>query len=257
MRVFEVMFKKETKIILILLLCCTFFSCQEEFVVKADIDRYILFNSEYTKEIRDQIKVHFEFLVEQEREIVLPFIITKSWSIDSIIYVSQDRKRIFTQLFLRRIDNRASKVDISIEIIGASQNGKWYFLQGSTTLYPRDNYKYDYSAPFTYEEMSFLANRYLFPRVVSYKDGEYNVSKEFFSSLLGELDSSKKDGDSLFIERVNGYSSKSVPKEKLERIRKEQRESKPITVAKPTLWSQWFAKKKLFDSKEWKNRRKE
>ncbi|MFT6334545.1 MAG: hypothetical protein ACJATI_001284 [Halioglobus sp.] len=251
------MFNQDTNIIMLLFLSSIFISCGEDNLGKSEIDIYVSLTQESTSEIHNQIEDHFECLIDQEREIVLQFIANKSWSVDPVIYLNESKKRIVTNLFCRQVENRGTKVDVSRELVGAFINEKWHFLQGSTTYYPRDNYKYDYSTPFTFEEMSFLANRYLFPRVVSYEDGEYNVSKEFFSSLLGELDSSEKDGDSLFIERVNGYSSKSIPKEKLERIRKEQRESKPITVAKPSLWSQWFGKKKLFDSKEWKNRRKE
>jgi hypothetical protein len=253
----KVMYNLEIKIIAICMFACIFYSCQKPDVVKIDVDSYVNNYSENIKNIRKTTKDYFQYLIDNEKEIVLPIILASSWSIDPVIYISEDKRRFYTHLLKRKVEWRNSTTDMATVLIGAKIRDRWHYLQGDVTYYPRDDYKSDGSKPFTFEELSYLVNRRLLPNIVKVVDGEYVVSEEFFANTLKSLDSHVEGGDSLFLSKVNGYSTKSVPKEKLERIRKEQRESRPRIVESKSLWQQWFGKKKLFDSKEWKNRRKE
>lgn len=251
------MFKKEIKIIIFSLFIIMFNSCQKTDLVKKEIDHFYKNNNKEIFYVQNIIQFHLQELIDFEREIVLPLICSSSWEIDSIIYFSQDKRRLYTHYLKRQIDWKDAKVDVSNELIGAYINDQWYFLEGSVTYFPRDDYKSDGNTPFTFEELSYLANRRLFPNIVSQKDGKYVVANDFFANTLKELDSSNPEGDSLFLARVSAYSTKSVPKEKLEKIRQEQRASRPRVIEPPSTWQRWFGKKKLFDTKEWKNRRSE
>lgn len=252
-----VLFNQEIRVILFAVIICMTYSCKMINLVKRDIDTYIACNESDIESIRKFVKYHFQELVENENENVLQLISCRSWEVDPVVYVKEDKKRFYTHLNTRQFERRDAQIDVSTDLIGAFINGKWHFLKGSVTYYPRDDYKSDGNTPFTFEELSYLANRNLFPSIVSQKGGKYIVSNEFFSNALKELDSSNQEGDSLFLARANAYSTKSVPKEKLDRIRQEQKASRPRVIEPPSLWQRWFGKKKLFDNKEWKNRRKE
>ena len=147
-------------------------------------------------------------------------------------------------------------MDSSLGVLGAKIKNKWYFIFGGTTYYSREAYKRDYTTPFTFEELSYLANKYSFVRNVVDTNGVYKVSDEFFPNILQHLDSSNRKGDSLFLELINQYESKEVPEEELDRIKENQSKSQKPELKGPTLYERLFKKKKLFDSKAWKERRK-
>ena len=221
--------------------------------VKKEIDHYTQRNSKEINDVRNLLKIHFQELIDLEKLIVLPLICSKSWEIDPVVYFSQDNRRFYTNYIVRQIEWKDSKVDMSNELIGAYINDKWHFIQGSVTYYPRADYKSDVSKPFTFEELSYLLNRRMFSNIVTKEKGKYEVSNEFFARSLKKLDSSNTEGDSLFLSIVNAYSTKIASKKDLEEIRKQQKNSKAPFIAKPSLWTRWFGKKKLFDSREWKN----
>ncbi len=136
------------------------------------------------------------------------------------------------------------------------QNGTWYFLEGAVNYTQRSAYKSDPTIPFTFEEMSYLANRNSFKRIVSYKNGEYKVSKDIFANLLKELDHSNPKGDSLFLARVNQYIPKRANMERIRKNRVDLQNEKARAREKESLFQKLFGEPKLFDNKEWKNRKK-
>ncbi len=248
------MYRKEINFWMFCLSISLFCSCQRTILIKENIDSYVESNNIVTNEIRKVAVEYFSELISSKRNIVLPFILSSSWSIDTVVYVSEDNRRFYSNLLKRQVDWKDAKLESAIEFVGAHIDGKWYYLmEGGAAYYPRDNYKYDANTPLTFEELSYLVNQRRFSKVVSEVDGEYKVSEEFFTKKLGELDSSAPNGDSLFLQAIENLSTKIVPQEKLDRIRQEQLDSKPRELPKRTLWQRWFGKKKLFDSRAWKN----
>ncbi len=245
------MFRKEIKTIMAYVCLISFFSCTNTLPVKKNIDEFTIVNKNI--DILNNTNRHYDKLIKQNRKIVSPFFLCEFWSVDSVIYLNEAGTRFFTHLLKRELEWKHAKMDLAKEVIGAYVNGEWHYLLGDQILFPRDHFKYNANTPFTFEELSYLVNRRLFPRIVSKIDREYKVSEEFFAKKLGELDSSAPNGDSLFLKAIENLSTKSVSQEKLDRIRQEQLDSKPRELPKRTLWQRWFGKKKLFDSRAWKN----
>lgn len=229
------------------------YACQETDLVKDEIDLYTRDGKSEFDDIRNVTRSHIQELIDLERKLVKPLICSKSWDIDPVVYVSQDKRRCYTRYLVRDIEWRDAKLDFSNVIVGAYISNKWHFIFGSVTYYPRADYKWDSNTPFTFEELSYLANKTLFPRIVTKEDGEYIVSSQYFKNAFKELDSWNPDGDSLFLEIANGYPTESVPVDVLDTIRKKQKASQPRDIQPPSFYQRWFGKKKLFDSKEWKN----
>ncbi len=247
------MYKKEIKPIILSLAMFSIFSCNNKLQTKLDLDEYTIFIGSKHNEIHINSWGHFANLIERNSEIMYSFLFTSSWAIDSTIYVSYDGRRIFSHILKRKPKWSTTQTDVAKEIIGAKVNEKWYFLLGDQIIYPRDHYKYDANTPFTFEELNYLVNHRLFPKIVTKINEEYVVSKEFFAAKLGILDSSVPNGDSLFLKAIENLSTKTIPQEKLDGIRQEQLASKAPSLPKRSLWQKWFGKKKLFDSRAWKN----
>ncbi len=254
----KAMLRKETNFLMLILISMICFSCMDKpDLTKIELDEYVVQNSLKNKELRKQLQSHYEKLVLEEQDVVSPMLLFCSWEIDPVMYISQDNRRMYTHYFIKKQEKVNARSDISQEIVGMQQNGKWYFLEGAVTYTQRSAYKSDSKIPFTFEEMSYLANRNLFKRIVSHRNGEYKVSKDFFANRLKELDHSNPKGDSIFLARVNKYTPKRANVERIRKNRIRMQNEKPREMDKESLFQKIFGEPKVFDSKEWKKRRLE
>jgi hypothetical protein len=249
------MLLKEIRFLSLFICVIMFNSCESEDFPFKSIEKYKDVNFQEIEDAQCALQIFMESLIEERNEFSLSYLSPSSWAVDDVIYFSNDKRRLYVNILRRKTQWKNAKTDIAKSVIGAYIDGSWCFLFGDVTIISRKSYKYDYTTPFTFEELSYFVNRSFFPRNVTYENGEYKVSEKFFSNYLKELDSSNPDGDSLFRARVNNYTTDTIPQEKIDRIRQEQKESVPLKLEPQSLFQKWFGKKKLFDSKEWKNRR--
>lgn len=196
----------------------------------------------------------FQKMVEQKNGFVKPMIFG-TWEIDKVFYMNSGGTRLFSRINIQY--NRVGEtMDVGIEFIGAKVGGKWYFLTGDQVVYPRGHFKADVTQPYSFEELSYLFNYKLFPRIITEKNSHYKVSELFFEKLLKNLNAGLPGSDSLFIKKTNQWMQHRMEQYELDKITSSIRNSKPLTKAKQTFWKKVFSKKKLFDSHAWKNRNK-
>ncbi|MDF1697159.1 MAG: hypothetical protein P1U56_15055 [Saprospiraceae bacterium] len=221
--------------------------------LKSEMDSFYQTNAQRIDPVRTTAIHHFKSLVLQNKDVVKHLLLRAHWTVSKLLYLNEKGNRMYTHLMVRNFEWKGTETDNIMEVIGAKINDQWYYLFGTTTYLPRESYKSDLALPLSYEEMDFLMNKGLFPAIVSCENGEYHVNANFFKNKFRELDDSVLGSDEEFMRRATSYQPKTIPQSELDRIRKKRLESKPPIKHNQFFLKRFFKKKKLFDSKAWKD----
>jgi len=182
------------------------------------------------------------------------YIMTESWIIDSSIIIDKNSVRLYSLVLAKRTSYKSSASDALYEIGGAKIEDRWwFFIMGTTRILPRNEYKYNKYEPLTFRQMSYLAHKNVFSKIiVKQEDGTYVASERFFQRMfydkgLLELHGGTVKGLEEYIvtNAKNQYKYKLSEKEIAE-IKEDIANSKAPALPPQSWWDRTF-NKKIFD----------
>lgn len=187
------------------------------------------------------------------------------WQIDSQIIFNADSDLIYTTVNTKLSGFRSATVDNISDIGGAKINGKWYFFFMNVSMpVERALYQDSIYAPYTFEELSYIAHKHRFSQTVDWNtDGTYKVKEEYFTKNFYDAisknclpaQSTKTCFDSIVVQLNKDYYKHKITLEEINEISSAMAESvsPPQPKIETTFWEKIFGReKKLFESKEWK-----
>ena len=185
-----------------------------------------------------------------------------SWQIDSAIIFNTGRDLLFVTFNNSERRYRDSRLDQIRQLKGIKLENQWYFyFAGGVLALPREFYKADVYEPLTFEELSYLAHKELYPNFFfdkkdgSFKSNDAWFDRKFFSGKYKTIEELAP----IIINKSKERNKRKIDPEELNKIKKKMAASKrpPPPEVELSLSEKIFGKKpKLFDSKAWKNRKK-
>jgi hypothetical protein len=109
------------------------------------------------------------------------------WKLDSAICFNSDSTRLFTTLNRQQKGHKDGNSDNINELGGALIQGRWYFMLGASWPIVREYYQDSIYAPLTYEELSTIAHKEVFPNhSIDPVTGKYIFNEAFFEATFFE-----------------------------------------------------------------------
>jgi hypothetical protein len=187
------------------------------------------------------------------------------WHIDSSIVFNIDSNLIYTTVNTKLSGFKSATIDDISDLGGAKINGKWYFFFMNVSMpVERALYQDSIYAPYTFNELSYIAHKHRFSQVVDWSaDGKYKVKeayfiKNFYNAISKDCmpaQSNRHCFDSIVVKLNKDYYTHKLSKEEINEISKAMSESlrPPEPKIETSFWEKIFGReKKLFESKEWK-----
>ncbi len=251
------MFKKEINSIILCSLAIIL-GCQREMRI---ID-YKITDDPIAIEIKNK-------LVQWKKDslaITKPFFFSNDWDVDRFIVYNKDTTLLYASLNRSKKQWKHATNDNISDIGGNKIDGKWhFFLLNNSLLIDRNLFKSNKYDPHTLSELSYIAHKEVYPKVVRWLlDGNYEVKEEYFQKrYLGAIQNKCHERqelrmcfDSIIIDLNQRYYDHKIDPKEIEDIKQSIKASvRPIEPKiELTTWEKIFGKEeKLFDSQEWKD----
>lgn len=228
-------------------------------------DRYINDNFETYKELRASVADTIQNWTKDSLECTKSIFYGDCWEVDSLFLFDRDSVRFFTTLNLRDCKLKGSRTDWIQGLIGIKSEGKWHFHFGSNHIIGRGGRISDKYTPLTAEQISYIAHSS--PTIMGrflkvYDEGRYEVNYDelydyFFKRYRAYYPDISKI-DSLEISRIAYYRKKKLTQKEIDSVREFIANSKRPPLEKKPWWKRVFSREPtpLFETEEWKNRRK-
>lgn len=246
-----------------------FISCNKE--EKKDFqndlfDDYLNLNFNSYSKIHKQINDSLQKWVQDSLTVTESFFY-HPYKVDSVLCFNSDSTRLFTTINKRIGEFKDAVQDNITELGGAFIQGRWYFVLMGSNVIDRGSYQDSVYAPLTFEELSYIAHKEIFP--MPNKDSVtgkmyFNLDNLFYHSDCEGRPNQRQCQDEKIVEQNQWRPWKNegryLDKEEVEKIKQEMAASvrPPEPVKTKTLWEMWFDKKeeKIFESEAWKNRKR-
>jgi hypothetical protein len=190
------------------------------------------------------------------------------WKLDSNLIFDKDSNIFFTTVLNSNSDYNDAIADAIEDFYGRKINGRWYFFFGGTsTVLPREGMQDSIYAPFSLEEMSYLAYDLKFEWMIkAINEGHPEKIDAYFEYLGSDVQECPKINgkvdwrcvDSSIAVNCKGQYDFKMTKEEIAKIQKEMAESvRPPEPPKETKqWWQFWKEEPpipIFETEEWKN----
>ena len=264
--------KKFGLFIIVLFFCSCKAPVQENGIYTDRYQEYLTDNFDSYRGTYNSINDSISVWVTDSLAKILP-LMHNTWQLDSAIVFNADSSRLFTTVNERSSGWKNTKLDWIHEFAGAYLEGEWYYYFMPTSMpVSRMEYKDGLYEPYTFDELSYIAHKRSFGGMLKRaKDGSIILNEKSFNKKHFDL----RNGKSYKIEKE--YRDSQLLKSKYDknyRVKlkagiadeiKAEMEARvkplePITKTKEkSKKNKKFGEKeevKLFESEDWKNRRK-
>lgn len=193
-------------------------------------------------------------------EISRSYFFDDCWALDSCLVFNSDSTIFRTNLLLQGCSFRNEEFDYMWNLVGINVKSRWCLLFGTSIVLDRIYYQDSLYSPLSFDELSYLSRSELRMWYLVADDGKILPNDRAFDSFLNPKEFGLTKNctvhqlDSALIARSHAYSKEKMELSEIESIKKEISASvrPPEPYLKKSLWQKWFGKKKLFESKEWK-----
>lgn len=167
------------------------------------------------------------------------------YQIDSTICFNADSTLLVTTVNPRQLSFKDAIMEGLEEFCGVKINNKWYFLDGFTLVFYRENYQDSITSPFTFAELSYIAHEEILRyAIIINADGTFSANEKFFDKefdkgmWFGNSCKTNDQFDSLVIKRAGEKYNHKLDKKEIERIKLKMKRS----VRPPEPPGLWFRK---------------
>jgi hypothetical protein len=178
-----------------------------------------------------------------------------------MVVFNNDSSRLFTNLIMKSCSNKDAIFDYLNAVGGAKIKGKWYYFFGMQPVIDRASYQDSIYSPLSFDELSYLAREHLQDAYTINADGSISTNDRFFDFMYNRngwglpANSTVAQIDSLIVAKTTAIRKEKIDPQELADIKKEMAASvrPPEPKIETSFWEKIFGrKKKLFESKEWK-----